>query len=135
MLSKKDIEVYYGIHPVAGRMPGHMNVLLAEVDISYDKLLDLDDCNSQLKDTDIVLVVGANDVVNPSALDDPSSSIYGMPVLEVWNAKKVIVFKRSMKPGYAGIQNPLFFKDNTNMLFGDAGKTLKGIIDEMKTLD
>ena len=135
MLSKKDIEVYYGIHPVAGRMPGHMNVLLAEVDISYDKLLDLDDCNSQLKDTDIVFVVGANDVVNPSALDDPSSSIYGMPVLEVWNAKKVIVFKRSMKPGYAGIQNPLFFKDNTNMLFGDAGKTLKGIIDEMKTLD
>ena len=135
MLSKKDIEVYYGIHPVAGRMPGHMNVLLAEVDISYDKLLDLDDCNSQLNDTDIVLVVGANDVVNPSALDDQSSSIYGMPVLEVWNAKKVIVFKRSMKPGYAGIQNPLFFKDNTNMLFGDAGKTLKGIIDEMKTLD
>jgi len=135
ILSKKDVEVYYGIHPVAGRMPGHMNVLLAEVDISYDKLLDLDDCNSQLNDTDIVLVVGANDVVNPSALDDPSSSIYGMPVLEVWNAKQVIVFKRSMKPGYAGIQNPLFFKDNTKMLFGDASKTLKGIVDEIKTLD
>ncbi len=135
ILSKKDVEVYYGIHPVAGRMPGHMNVLLAEVDISYDKLLDLDDCNSHLSDTDIVLVVGANDVVNPSALDDPGSSIYGMPVLEVWNAKQVIVFKRSMKPGYAGIQNPLFFKENTKMLFGDAGATLKGIIDEIKTLD
>jgi len=135
ILTKKGIEVYYGIHPVAGRMPGHMNVLLAEVDISYDKLLDLDDCNSELGDTDIVLVVGANDVVNPAALDDPSSSIYGMPVMEVWRAKKVIVFKRSMKPGYAGIQNPLFFKENTNMLFGDAGKTLKNIIDELKTLD
>jgi len=135
ILTKKDIEVYYGIHPVAGRMPGHMNVLLAEVDISYDKLLDLDDCNNQLKDTDIVLVVGANDVVNPSALDDPSSSIYGMPVMEVWRAKQVIVFKRSMNPGYAGIQNPLFFNDNTKMLFGDAGKSLKVIIDEMKTLD
>lgn len=135
ILTKKGIDVYYGIHPVAGRMPGHMNVLLAEVDISYDKLLDLDDCNSELGDTDIVLVVGANDVVNPAALDDPSSSIYGMPVMEVWRAKKVIVFKRSMKPGYAGIQNPLFFKENTNMLFGDAGKTLKDIIDELKTLD
>jgi len=135
ILTKKGVEVYYGIHPVAGRMPGHMNVLLAEVDISYDKLLDLDDCNSNLGDTDIVLVVGANDVVNPSALDDTSSSIYGMPVLEVWRAKKVIVFKRSMKPGYAGIQNPLFFKDNTNMLFGDASASLKAIISEIKTLD
>ncbi len=135
ILTKKGVDVYYGIHPVAGRMPGHMNVLLAEVDISYDKLLDLDDCNSELGDTDIVLVVGANDVVNPAALDDPSSSIYGMPVMEVWRAKKVIVFKRSMKPGYAGIQNPLFFKENTNMLFGDAGKTLKDIINEIKTLD
>lgn len=135
VLTKKGVEVLYGIHPVAGRMPGHMNVLLAEVDIDYDKLLDLDDCNSNLGDTDIVLVVGANDVVNPSALDDTSSSIYGMPVLEVWRAKKVIVFKRSMKPGYAGIQNPLFFKDNTNMLFGDAGATLKAILNELKTLD
>ena len=135
ILTKKGVDVYYGIHPVAGRMPGHMNVLLAEVDISYDKLLDLDDCNSELGDTDIVLVVGANDVVNPAALDDPSSSIYGMPVMEVWRAKKVVVFKRSMKPGYAGIQNPLFFKENTNMLFGDAGKTLKDIINEIKTLD
>ena len=134
LLSDKDVEVLYGIHPVAGRMPGHMNVLLAEVDISYDKLLDLDDTNGNLDDTDIVLVVGANDVVNPSALDDPSSSIYGMPVLEVWKAKQVVVFKRSMKPGYAGIQNPLFFKDNTKMLFGDAGKSLKSIIDEIKSL-
>ena len=134
LLTEKDVEVLYGIHPVAGRMPGHMNVLLAEVDISYDKLLDLDDTNGNLDDTDIVLVVGANDVVNPSALDDPSSSIYGMPVLEVWNAKQVVVFKRSMKPGYAGIQNPLFFKDNTKMLFGDAGKSLKAIIDEIKSL-
>lgn len=134
MLSAKDIEVLYGIHPVAGRMPGHMNVLLAEVDISYDKLLDLDDTNTNIGDTDIVLVVGANDVVNPSALDDPSSSIYGMPVLEVWRAKQVVVFKRSMKPGYAGIQNPLFFKPNTKMLFGDAAKSLKAIIDEMKAL-
>ncbi|MEE9373827.1 MAG: NAD(P)(+) transhydrogenase (Re/Si-specific) subunit beta [Saprospiraceae bacterium] len=134
ILSEKDVEVLYGIHPVAGRMPGHMNVLLAEVDISYDKLLDLDDTNGNINDTDIVLVVGANDVVNPSALDDPSSSIYGMPVLEVWKAKQVVVFKRSMKPGYAGIQNPLFFKENTKMLFGDAAKSLKGIITEIKSL-
>ena len=134
ILSEKDVEVLYGIHPVAGRMPGHMNVLLAEVDISYDKLLDLDDTNGNLDDTDIVLVVGANDVVNPSALDDPGSSIYGMPVLEVWNSKQVVVFKRSMKPGYAGIQNPLFFKENTKMLFGDAAKSLKSIIDEIKSL-
>ena len=134
LLAAKDVEVLYGIHPVAGRMPGHMNVLLAEVDISYDKLLDLEGTNTQLQDTDIVLVVGANDVVNPSALDDSSSSIYGMPVLEVWNSKQVVVFKRSMNPGYAGIQNPLFFKENTKMLFGDASKSLKNIIDEVKSL-
>ncbi len=134
ILTSKDIEVLYGIHPVAGRMPGHMNVLLAEVDIDYDKLLDLESSNKNLEDTDIVLVVGANDVVNPSALDDKSSSIYGMPVIEVWNAKQVVVFKRSMNPGYAGIQNPLFFRENTKMLFGDASKSLKNIIDEIKTL-
>lgn len=134
MLGEKDVEVYYGIHPVAGRMPGHMNVLLAEVDIEYDKLLDLDACNASLNDTDVVLVVGANDVVNPSALDNPDSSIYGMPVLEVWKAKQVIVFKRSMSPGYAGIQNPLFFKDNTKMLFGDAKNSLKSINDELKQM-
>jgi len=134
MLTEKGVEVNYGIHPVAGRMPGHMNVLLAEVDISYDKLLDLDDCNSRLDDTDIVLIIGANDVVNPSALDDPSSNIYGMPVLEVWHAKQTVVFKRSMKPGYAGIQNPLFFNDNNKMLFGDAKDSLGKIVDELKTL-
>ncbi len=134
MLAEKDIEVYYGIHPVAGRMPGHMNVLLAEVDIGYDKLLDLEQANKTLEETDIVLIVGANDVVNPSAVDDPSSSIYGMPVIEAWNAKRVVVLKRSMSPGYAGIQNPLFFKENTNMLFGDAAKSLQAIIDEIKSL-
>jgi len=134
ILTEKGVEIYYGIHPVAGRMPGHMNVLLAEVDISYDKLYDLDQTNDAIDDTDVVLVVGANDVVNPSALDDPSSSIYGMPVLKVWNAKQVIVFKRSMKPGYAGIQNPLFFKPNTKMLFGDAAASLKNIISEIKNL-
>lgn len=134
MLTEKGVNVFYGIHPVAGRMPGHMNVLLAEVDISYDKLLDLDDCNSQLADTDIVLIIGANDVVNPSALDDPSSNIYGMPVLEVWHAKQTVLFKRSMKPGYAGIQNPLFFNDNNKMLFGDAKDSLGLIVDELKTL-
>ena len=133
-LSAKGIEVVFGIHPVAGRMPGHMNVLLAEVDIDYDKLLDLDTCNKEIADTDVVLVVGANDVVNPSAIDDPSSSIYGMPVLEVWNAKQVVVFKRSMNAGYAGIQNPLFFKPNTKMLFGDAGASLTAILDELKNL-
>jgi NAD(P) transhydrogenase subunit beta len=134
ILGKNDVEVLYGIHPVAGRMPGHMNVLLAEVDIDYDKLLDLEEANSNLSDTDVVLVVGANDVVNPSAVDDPGSSIYGMPVIEVWNSKQVIVFKRSMNPGYAGIQNPLFFKENTKMLFGDASASLKKIIEEIKTL-
>ena len=134
LLGKDDIDVSYGIHPVAGRMPGHMNVLLAEVDIDYDRLLDLDQANAEWSNTDVVLVVGANDVVNPSALDDPSSNIYGMPVLEVWKAKQVVVFKRSMNPGYAGIQNPLFFKENTKMLFGDAAKTLKGIVEEYKGL-
>ena len=134
LLAPKGIEVKYGIHPVAGRMPGHMNVLLAEVDIEYDKLLDLEACAKEIPETDVVLVVGANDVVNPSALDDPSSSIYGMPVLEVWNAKQVIVFKRSMNVGYAGIQNPLFFKPNTKMLFGDAADSLNKIIDELKNL-
>jgi len=124
MLTEKGVEVNYGIHPVAGRMPGHMNVLLAEVDISYDKLLDLDDCNGRLDETDIVLIIGANDVVNPSALDDPSSNIYGMPVLEVWHAKQTVVFKRSMK----------FFNANNKMLFGDAKDSLGKIVDELKTL-
>lgn len=134
VLSDRGIDVKFGIHPVAGRMPGHMNVLLAEVDIDYDKLLDLETCNKELDDTDVVLVVGANDVVNPAAIDDPSSSIHGMPVLEVWNSKQVVVFKRSMNAGYAGIQNPLFFKPNTKMLFGDAAASLSAILDELKNL-
>lgn len=134
-LTKQGIEVLYGIHPVAGRMPGHMNVLLAEVDISYDKLLDLEESNSNISDTDVVLVIGANDVVNPSAEDDPSSSLYGMPVIKVWNARQTIVFKRSMNPGYAGIQNPLFFKEKTKMLFGDASDSLKKIMEELKSLN
>ena len=134
ILTEKGVEIYYGIHPVAGRMPGHMNVLLAEVDIPYDKLLDLDDCNSKLGETDVVLVVGANDVVNPSALDDPGSNIYGMPVLEVWRARQTIVFKRSMKPGYAGVQNPLFFRPNNKMLFGDAKASLNNIIESLKSI-
>ena len=134
VLADRGVGVYYGIHPVAGRMPGHMNVLLAEVDISYDKLLDLDDSNSRLADTDIALVVGANDVVNPSALEDPNSNIYGMPILEVWKAKQTVVFKRSMNPGYAGVQNPLFFKPNNKMLFGDAKSSLDEIVKSLKSI-
>lgn len=132
LLSENGVDVKYAIHPVAGRMPGHMNVLLAEADVPYPKLLDLDEANDQLKKTDVVLVVGANDVVNPSALDDLSSPVYGMPVLEVWNAKNVIVLKRSMRPGYAGIQNPLFFHQKTSMLFGDAKKSIQDLVTQVK---
>jgi NAD(P) transhydrogenase subunit beta len=134
LLEANGVEVKYAIHPVAGRMPGHMNVLLAEADVPYPKLLDLDDANAALSDTDVVVVVGANDVVNPAAEDDPGSPIYGMPILRVWDAKNVIVLKRSMRPGYAGIQNPLFFHDKTNMLFGDAKDTLSKLTEEIKTL-
>nr|HMQ63113.1 NAD(P)(+) transhydrogenase (Re/Si-specific) subunit beta [Flavilitoribacter sp.] len=119
---------------VAGRMPGHTNVLLAEADVPYPKLLDLEDANSALPNTDIVVIVGANDVVNPAAEDDPGSPIYGMPVLKVWEAKNVIVLKRSMRSGYAGIENPLFFHDRTRMLFGDAKDTLTKLVAEIKTL-
>ncbi|MBT8314104.1 MAG: NAD(P)(+) transhydrogenase (Re/Si-specific) subunit beta [Maribacter sp.] len=134
ILENKDVEFKYAIHPVAGRMPGHMNVLLAEADVSYDKLLDLDEANSYLESTDVAIVVGANDVVNPSALDDPSSKIYGMPILKLSKTNNVIVLKRSMNPGYAGIQNPLFFKDNTKMLFGDAKKSIEILLKELKNV-
>ncbi len=134
VLEGKDVEFKYAIHPVAGRMPGHMNVLLAESDVSYDKLLDLDDANTYLESTDVAIVVGANDVVNPSALDDPGSKIYGMPILNLSKTKAVIVLKRSMNPGYAGIQNPLFFKDNTKMLFGDAKKSIEKLLMELKVV-
>ena len=130
-LRAKGINVRFGIHPVAGRLPGHMNVLLAEAKVPYDIVLEMDEINDDLSDTDVVLVIGANDTVNPAAMDDPNSPIAGMPVLEVWNAKNVIVFKRSMSPGYAGVQNPLFFKDNTQMLFGDAKSSCSSILQHL----
>ncbi len=122
------VNVRFGVHPVAGRLPGHMNVLLAEANVPYDIVLEMDEINDDFADTDVVLVIGANDTVNPAALDDPSSPIAGMPVLEVWKAENVIVFKRSMATGYAGVQNPLFFKENTQMLFGDAKQRVDDIL-------
>lgn len=134
ILESNGVEVKYAIHPVAGRMPGHMNVLLAEADVPYPKLLDLEDANDAISNADVVVIVGANDVVNPAAEDDPSSPIYGMPVLKVWNAKHVIVLKRSMGAGYAGIENPLFFHAKTKMLFGDAKATLSKLVSALKEL-
>ncbi len=131
LLTKKGIDVKFGIHPVAGRMPGHMNVLLAEADIPYDRLLDMDDMNSDLPQTDVALIIGANDVTNPAARSEQSSPIYGMPIIEVDNARTAMVIKRSMSPGFAGIDNPLYYADKTLMLFGDAKAFVGDIVREL----
>ena len=127
-LRERGIDVKFAIHPVAGRLPGHMNVLLAEAKVPYDIVLEMDEVNDDLKDVDVVLVIGANDTVNPAAAEDPTSPIAGMPVIRVWEAEQVVVFKRSMATGYAGVQNPLFFKENTSMLFGDAKDRVEDIL-------
>jgi NAD(P) transhydrogenase subunit beta len=134
ILDKKGIDVKYAIHPVAGRMPGHMNVLLAETNVAYEKLVEMEHINPEFSNTDVVLVVGANDVVNPAARTDTNSPIYGMPILDVDNAKNIIINKRTMNPGYAGIQNELFFNQKTSMLFGDAKKVLTEIVSELKSM-
>lgn len=134
MLTKKGVNVKYAIHPVAGRMPGHMNVLLAESNVEYNMLVEMEDINPQFSNTDIVLVVGANDVVNPAAHNNPASPIYGMPILDVENAKHIIVNKRSMNAGYAGIENELFYNSKTSMLFGDAKAALTDLVAELKNM-
>jgi NAD(P) transhydrogenase subunit beta len=134
ILRDRNIQVRFGIHPVAGRMPGHMNVLLAEAKVPYDIVLEMDEINEDFPDTDVVLVIGANDTVNPSAMEDPDSPIAGMPVMEVWKANSVVVMKRSLASGYAGVDNPLFYKDNTLMLFGDAKQNVSAILSKLSEL-
>ena len=130
-LRDKGVNVRFGIHPVAGRMPGHMNVLLAEAKVPYDIVYEMDEINDDFPNIDVSIIIGANDIVNPSAQDDPNSPIAGMPVMECWKGKTTIVLKRSMATGYAGVQNPLFFKENTRMYFGDAKETLDAVLKDI----
>jgi len=134
VLEARGIEVKYAIHPVAGRMPGHMNVLLAEADVAYDAMKEMDDINAEFSRTDVAIVIGANDVTNPATRTDPNSPIFGMPILNVDESRSVIVLKRSMSSGYAGVENPLFFAANTTMLFGDAKKSVTQVTEELKAL-
>jgi len=132
LLKARGATVRFGIHPVAGRLPGHMNVLLAEANVSYDVVLEMDDINADFPQTDVVLVIGANDTVNPAAAEDPDSPIAGMPVLEVWKSRQVVILKRGMATGYAGVENPLFFKDNSRMLFGDAKDSIDKLVSALR---